>query len=152
VAVFESVSTGILAMPWQHWSVKMLRVCLPHDQSAQNGLAAGVSSNGKSVIFQRNVYVYFWADGIYCNVRMDDKQWPFGHMGATADGVKELVAIEGGFRESEMSWKQILLDLKSRGLTTAPQLAIVTRLGFLESVGAKSTMVPLAKMLGTQDC
>ena len=69
-------------------------------------------------------YVYFWADGIYCNVRMDDKECLLVIMGATADGVKELVAIEGGFRESEMSWKQLLLDLKSRGLTTAPQLAI----------------------------
>ena len=69
-------------------------------------------------------YVYFWADGIYCNVRMDDKQCLLVIMGATADGVKELVAIEGGFRESEMSWKQLLLNLKSRGLTTAPQLAI----------------------------
>ena len=69
-------------------------------------------------------YVYVLADGIYCNVRMDDKQCLLVIMGATADGVKELVAIEGGFRESEMSWKQLLLDLKSRGLTTAPQLAI----------------------------
>ena len=69
-------------------------------------------------------YVYFWADGIYCNVRMDDKQCLLVIMGATADGVKELVAIEGGFRESELSWKHLLLDLKSRGLTTAPQLAI----------------------------
>jgi len=69
-------------------------------------------------------YVYFWVDGIYCNVRMDDKQCLLVIMGATADGVKELVAIEGGFRESELSWRQLLLDLKSRGLTTAPQLAI----------------------------
>lgn len=69
-------------------------------------------------------YVYFWVDGIYCNVRMDDKQCLLVIMGATADGVKELVAIEGGFRESELSWKQLLSDLKSRGLTTAPQLAI----------------------------
>jgi len=69
-------------------------------------------------------YVYFWVDGIYCNVRMDDKQCLLVIMGATADGVKELVAIEGGFRESELSWKQLLSDLKSRGLITAPQLAI----------------------------
>ena len=69
-------------------------------------------------------YVYIWVDGIYCNVRMDDKQCLLVIMGATADGEKELVAIEGGFRESELSWKQLLLDLKSRGLTTAPQLAI----------------------------
>ncbi|MBP7764094.1 MAG: IS256 family transposase [Syntrophaceae bacterium] len=69
-------------------------------------------------------YVYIWVDGIYCNVRMDDKQCLLVIVGATADGEKELVAIEGGFRESEMSWEQLLLDLKSRGLTTAPQLAI----------------------------
>ena len=40
-------------------------------------------------------------------------------MGA-ADGVKELLAIEGGFRESELSWRQLLLDLKSRGLILLP--------------------------------
>jgi transposase-like protein len=69
-------------------------------------------------------YVYFWADGIYCNVRMDDKQCLLVIIGATEDGCKELVAIEGGFRESELSWKQLLLDLKRRGLENGPQLAI----------------------------
>ena len=69
-------------------------------------------------------YVYFWADGIYCNVRMDDKQCLLVIVGATEDGQKELVAIEGGFRESEMSWKQLLLDLKGRGLRKAPKLAV----------------------------
>ena len=69
-------------------------------------------------------YVYFWADGIYCNVRMDDKQCMLVIIGARKDGVKELVALEGGFRESELSWRQLLLDLKGRGLKTAPQLAI----------------------------
>jgi putative transposase len=69
-------------------------------------------------------YVYFWADGVYCNVRMDDKHCLLVIVGATIDGVKELVAIEGGFRESELSWSQLLLDLKSRGLADGPQLAI----------------------------
>jgi transposase-like protein len=69
-------------------------------------------------------YVYFWADGIYCNVRMDDKQCLLVIIGATEDGHKELVAIEGGFRESELSWKQLLLNLKSRGLKNGPELAI----------------------------
>jgi putative transposase len=69
-------------------------------------------------------YVYFWADGIYCNVRMDDKQCLLVIIGARKDGVKELIALEGGFRESELSWRQLLLDLKGRGLKTAPQLAI----------------------------
>jgi putative transposase len=49
-------------------------------------------------------YVYFWADGIYCNVRMDDRQCLLVIMGATEDGHKELVALEGGIRESEQSW------------------------------------------------
>ena len=69
-------------------------------------------------------YVYFWADGIYCNVRMDDKQCLLVIVGATKDGTKELVALEGGFRESELSWTQVLLDLQSRGLKKGPKLAI----------------------------
>jgi transposase-like protein len=69
-------------------------------------------------------YVYFWVDGIYCNVRMDDKQCLLVIIGATKDGKKELVAIDGGFRESELSWAQLLTDLKSRGLKTGPKLCI----------------------------
>ena len=69
-------------------------------------------------------YVYFWADGIYCNVRMDDKQCLLVVIGATKDGVKELVALEGGFRESELSWTQLLLDLKGRGLENGPELSV----------------------------
>jgi transposase-like protein len=69
-------------------------------------------------------YVYFWADGIYCNVRMDDRQCLLVIIGATEDGDKELVALEGGFRESELSWTELLLDLKGRGLSTGPRLAV----------------------------
>jgi transposase-like protein len=53
-------------------------------------------------------YVYFWADGIYCNVRMGDRQCLLVIIGATEDGRKELVAIEGGIRESEQSWIEVL--------------------------------------------
>jgi putative transposase len=69
-------------------------------------------------------YVYIWADGIYCNVRMEDRQCLLVIIGAAKDGKKELIALESGIRESEISWKEILLDLKSRGLKTAPELAI----------------------------
>jgi transposase-like protein len=69
-------------------------------------------------------YIYFWADGIYCNVRMDDKQCLLVIIGATEDGHKELVALEGGFRESEQSWLELLVDLKRRGLKAAPELAV----------------------------
>jgi transposase-like protein len=69
-------------------------------------------------------YVYFWADGIYCNVRMDDKQCLLVIIGATENGRKELIALEGGFRESEISWTELLVDLKRRGLQTPPELAV----------------------------
>jgi len=69
-------------------------------------------------------YVYIWADGIYCNVRMEDRQCLLVIIGATEDGKKELLALESGFRESELSWTELLMDLQQRGLTDAPQLAI----------------------------
>ena len=69
-------------------------------------------------------YVYIWADGVYCNVRMDDKQCLLVIIGATKDGRKELIALEGGYRESEHSWSSILVDLKRRGLLEEPRLAI----------------------------
>jgi len=68
-------------------------------------------------------YVYIWADGIYCNVRMEDRQCLLVIIGATEDGKKELLALEGGFRESELSWTGLLVELKHRGLK-APELAV----------------------------
>jgi len=77
-------------------------------------------------------YVYVWADGIYFNVRLEeDRQCILVLMGATADGKKELIAVQDGYRESEQSWTTMLLDLKQRGLTTDPKLAIADgALGF----------------------
>jgi len=70
-------------------------------------------------------YVYIWADGIYSNVRLeDDKVCLLVLMGATADGKKELIAVIDGYRESEQSWMELLVDLKKRGLTVAPKVAI----------------------------
>ena len=70
-------------------------------------------------------YVYLWADGIYFGVRLDAEARPcvLVLMGATADGTKELVAVQDGVRESEQSWYELLLDLRSRGLEVAPELA-----------------------------
>ena len=85
----------------------------------------------RSLIGKR--YVYMWADGIYSNVRFnnnkgrtkdENRQCLLVLMGATADGTKELIAVVDGHRESELSWKEILLSLKSRGLMHAPELAI----------------------------
>jgi putative transposase len=69
-------------------------------------------------------YAYIWADGIYCNVRMEDRQCLLVIIGATEDGKKELLALSSGLRESELSWTEILLDVKHRGLKTTPKLAV----------------------------
>jgi transposase-like protein len=72
-------------------------------------------------------YVYLWVDGIHFNVRLEDtenqRQCILMVMGATPEGKKELVAVQDGYRESEPSWKELLLDLKARGLEQGPQLA-----------------------------
>ena len=70
-------------------------------------------------------YVYFWVDGVYFNIRLEeDRQCILVIVGATQDGKKELVAIVDGYRESAQSWKEILIDLKKRGLARPPELAV----------------------------
>ena len=70
-------------------------------------------------------YVYVWADGIYSNVRLeDDRVCLLVLIGVTKEGQKELLAVEAGHRESEESWKDVLRDLKRRGLVIAPKLAV----------------------------
>ena len=69
-------------------------------------------------------YVYVWADGVHFNIRLEeDRQCILVLMGATADGKKELIAIADGFRESAQSWRELLLDVKARGLDVDPKLA-----------------------------
>ena len=70
-------------------------------------------------------YAYFWIDGIHFNVRLDDdKSCILVIMGADSQGNKELIAVSDGHRESKISWKEILLDLRNRGLTVDPKLVI----------------------------
>jgi transposase-like protein len=73
-------------------------------------------------------YVYVWADGIHAKVRLEDdankKQCILVVMGATADGKKELIAVNDGYRESEQSWSELLLSLKQRGLSESPKIAV----------------------------
>jgi putative transposase len=70
-------------------------------------------------------YVYVWADGVHFNIRLEeDRQCILVLMGATADGQKELIAVADGYRESEQSWKELLLDVNARGLEIEPKLAI----------------------------
>ncbi len=71
-------------------------------------------------------YVYIWVDGIHFNIRLgeQDRQCILVILGAIADGKKELIAVADGFRESEQCWTGVLLDVKSRGLTIDPKLAV----------------------------
>jgi transposase-like protein len=70
-------------------------------------------------------YVYIWVDGIHFGVRLEAaNQCILVVIGATPEGRKELVALADGFRESEESWKALLLSVKRRGLKIDPQLAI----------------------------
>ena len=70
-------------------------------------------------------FVYIWVDGIHFNIRLEEhRQCILVVMGATADGDKRLLAVQDGYRESEQSWKELLLDLKARGLTVDPELAV----------------------------
>ena len=69
-------------------------------------------------------YVYIWADGIYFNIRGDEaRQCILVIIGVTAQGNKEFLAIDDGYRESAQSWKEVLENLKSRGMNQ-PKLAI----------------------------
>lgn len=70
-------------------------------------------------------YAYIWVDGIHFNVRLEDERCCIlVIIGVDEQGNKELIAVEAGFRESALSWKEILLSLRARGLEEAPKLAI----------------------------
>jgi len=68
-------------------------------------------------------YVYWWADGIYSQVRMDDRLCLLVIIGVTEHGHKELVAVSDGYRESSASWEELLTSLRQRGLTHSPKLS-----------------------------
>jgi transposase-like protein len=81
-------------------------------------------------------YVYMWADGIHVQARLeDDPQCLLVIIGATPESKKELVGLTDGIRESAQSWRDLLLDLKRRGLTNGPKLAVPDgALGFWQAV------------------
>ncbi len=81
-------------------------------------------------------YVYVWADAVYFNIRLEeDRPCLLVLMGATPEGKKELIAVVDGYRESEQSWRHLLLDCKQRGLTIDPKLATADgALGFWKAL------------------
>ena len=82
-------------------------------------------------------YVYVWADGIHLEARLEDeKQCILVIIGATPEGRKELVGFTDGARESAHDWRELLLDLKRRGLDRSPELMIADgALGFWKAAG-----------------
>jgi len=75
--------------------------------------------------FSARRYVYVWADGVYLQARMEEHaECMLVLIGATPEGRKELVGFQVGVRESAQSWRELLIEVKRRGLTIAPELAV----------------------------
>ena len=70
-------------------------------------------------------YVYIWADGVYLQARMEPQaECILVILGATPEGRKELVGFQVGVRESAQSWRELLVDIKARGLSVPPEVAV----------------------------
>jgi putative transposase len=70
-------------------------------------------------------YVYVWADGVFLQARMEDHgECILVLIGATPEGKKELIGFQVGVRESTQSWRELLIDVKRRGLQIAPEIAV----------------------------
>src|SRR5215475_758124 len=126
---------------------KSLEVLIPLLGKDAGGLSAATVSRLKEAWSQEHArwskrdlsakrYVYFWADGIHVQARLeDDAQCLLVIIGATPEGKKELVGLVDGMRESAQSWRELLLDLKRRGLAVAPELAVADgALGFWQAI------------------
>ncbi len=81
-------------------------------------------------------YVYVWADGVYLQARMEDNaECMLVLIGATPEGKKELVGFQVGARESAQSWRELLIEVRRRGLEIAPEVAVGDGgLGFWKAV------------------
>jgi len=77
----------------------------------------------RSLRFHR--YAYLFVDGVHVSVRLgeDDRLCLLVVIGVREDGVKELLAVEDGYRESTESWAAVMRELRGRGLNE-PKLVI----------------------------
>jgi transposase-like protein len=86
----------------------------------------------------RRRYVYVWADGVYSNVRLDDRLCLLVVVGSDDTGRKEVLAVVDGHRESEASWLEVIEQLETQGFQIPPNLAIGDgALGFWKAVAKK---------------
>jgi transposase-like protein len=70
-------------------------------------------------------YLYVWADGVFLQARMEDhSECMLVLIGATPEGKKELIGFQVGIRESAQSWRELLIDVKRRGLKITPEIAV----------------------------
>jgi transposase-like protein len=111
----------------------------------QTALEAILGPQAKGLSEKR--YVYAWVDGVYCSARLEDERsCLLVVMGADSSGKKELIAVSDGYRESTQSWKEILLDLHSRGLEKASKLAVCDgALGFQASAAEVWPKTPIQR-------
>lgn len=100
-----NLSASVIARLKQEWTIE-------YDRWQQRDLSA-------------KRYVYIWADGVYLQARMEDTAaCMLVIVGATPEGRKELVGFQVGVRESSQSWRELFVDLKARGLSAAPEIAV----------------------------
>lgn len=81
-------------------------------------------------------YVCIWADGVYLQARMEpEAECILVIIGATPEGRKERLGFHVGTRESAQSWRELLIDIRARGLAIAPEVAVGDgALGFWKAV------------------
>jgi Transposase and inactivated derivatives len=93
-------------------------------------------------------YVYVWTDGVYLQARMEPQaECMLVLIGATPEGKKELIGFQTGMRESAQSWKELLVDLKSRGLSMAPEVAVGDgALGFWKALEEGPASAPVRQI------
>jgi len=62
-------------------------------------------------------FVYIWCDGIYLKAGLGtEKACLLVLIGADTEGVKHLIALREGYRESTESWSDLVRDCRRRGL------------------------------------
>lgn len=103
-------------------------------------------------------YVCIWADGVSLQARMEPQaECILGILGATPEGKKEVVGFQVGMRESAQSWRELLIDIKARGLAVPPEVAVGDGAmgrwgdGVLEGARRGLPCHAPSKMLGSQD-
>jgi putative transposase len=93
--------------------------------------------------------VYIWADGVYLQARIEDQpECMLVLIGATPEGRKELVGFQVGVRESAQSWRELLVDVKRRGLTVAPRSRSGTARSGSGRLSTRSTPVRVTNAVG----